>query len=234
MHEQMKRLYEAAKRQKGLEGKSAVANLLNMSPQALNNWEARGMSKDGIFAASEILNISAIWLAEGKGSPDYEQSVDSLIDNNLSFRPVTIAEPNDSEWVEVRKVQLRLAAGISGFSIDHDADDGQSLPFRRSWVEKNGFVPAKLVAIKVKGESMEPSLYDGDTVVINTADIKPKDGEVFAVNYEGEAVVKRMVRDLGQWYLASDNADRKYARKACQDKTCIIIGKVVHKQSDRI
>ncbi|MBC3906232.1 XRE family transcriptional regulator [Undibacterium umbellatum] len=224
-----------ARTKKGL-SQEQLARLVGVSQSTIGNLEAGiRLTSRNITAIAEALDVDPRWLADGKGTMSATNNdAGSVVALDVPYRPVTIADPNDPEWVEVRKVQLKLAAGISGFSIDHDADDGQSLPFRRGWVEKNGFAPSKLVAIKVKGESMEPSLYDGDTVVINTADIKPKDGEVFAVNYEGEAVVKRMVRDLGQWYLASDNADRKYARKACQDKTCIIIGKVVHKQSDRI
>jgi phage repressor protein C with HTH and peptisase S24 domain len=63
---------------------------------------------------------------------------------------------------------------------------------------------------------MEPGLYDGDTVVVNTEQVTPKDGVVFAVNYEGELVIKRLMRDAGQWWLRSDNADqRRYPRKTC-------------------
>ncbi len=51
-------------------------------------------------------------------------------------------------------------------------------------------------------------------VIINTADKRPADGIVFAINYEGEPVVKRMARDIGEWWLTSDNPDqRKYHRK---------------------
>lgn len=82
---------------------------------------------------------------------------------------------------------------------------------------------------------MEPSLYEDDVVVLNTADKRPVDGSVFAVNYEGEAVVKRFSRDAGEWWLTSDNPDqRKHHRKVCRGDACIIIGRVVRKESDRI
>jgi phage repressor protein C with HTH and peptisase S24 domain len=82
---------------------------------------------------------------------------------------------------------------------------------------------------------MEPSLHEGDTVVINTADTTPKDGEVFALNYEGESVIKRLVRDAGDWWLASDNADKRaYPNKRWVDGLSFIVGRVVHKQSERI
>lgn len=106
------------------------------------------------------------------------------------------------------------------------------LPTR--WVEKNGYVPERLLAIDVKGESMEPSLYEGDLVVINTADNKPVSGHVYAINYEGEAVIKRMVREGGQWYLASDNPAPKYGRRVCRGSECIIVGRVVRRETDQI
>lgn len=54
------------------------------------------------------------------------------------------------------------------------------------------------------------------------------------MNYEGELVIKRLVRGAGQWWLASDNPDqRRYPRKVCgEDVFCI--GRIVHKQSERI
>jgi phage repressor protein C with HTH and peptisase S24 domain len=81
---------------------------------------------------------------------------------------------------------------------------------------------------------MEPGLYDGDTVVVDTAQTEPLDGEAFAVNYDGELVVKRMIRDAGQWWLSSDNPNQaKYPRKACTENTHII-GRIVQKQSMHI
>lgn len=72
-------------------------------------------------------------------------------------------------------------------------------------------------------------------MVLNTADTKLVDGQVYAFNYEGEAVVKRLSRDAGMWWLTSDNPDqRKYHRKSVQGSECIVIGRVVRKESDRI
>ena len=62
-----------------------------------------------------------------------------------------------------------------------------------------------------------------------------EDGEVFAFNFEGEPVVKRLQRDSATWWMASDNPDqRRYPRKECSDAHCIILGRVVHRQSERI
>lgn len=148
---------------------------------------------------------------------------------------VSIVDDQFDEFLEIPRVNLSLSAGITGFQPDPVFEDGGKIKLLRSWVEQNQYPPACLYAIKVKGDSMVPALYDGDTVVINVADTKPVDGDVFAVNFEGEPVVKRMFRDMGEWWLMSDNTDqRKYHKKRCRGVECIIVGKVVHRQGNRI
>lgn len=144
-------------------------------------------------------------------------------------------EPDTDVYIEIRRVKLRLSAGILGFAVEYlDDSDAAPLWFRRAWLARRGWNPAKLLALNVGGLSMYPGLKHGDTVLVNTASTTPKDGKVFAVNYEGEAVIKRLVRDAGQWWLSSDNPDQAtYPRKLC-DEHCILIGEVVHKQSEEI
>lgn len=148
---------------------------------------------------------------------------------------VPIAQEGDPRLIKIPLVRLRLQAGITNIQVDHEPEDGGTTSVSRDWIEKNRFSASKLVAIKVRGDSMEPTLYEDDLVIINTADKKPADGAVFAVNYEGEAVVKRFSRDAGDWWLTSDSPDqRKHHRKICRGEACIIIGRVVRKESDRI
>lgn len=148
---------------------------------------------------------------------------------------VVAAESDDDGFVQIPMVKLRLSAGITGYQTEPERRDGATLGMRRSWLERHGYHPSHLLAIYVKGESMEPALYAGDIVVINTLDTKLVDGAVYAVNYEGEPVVKRLARDAGQWWLTSDNAEgRSFHRKLCQGAECIVIGRVVRKESDRI
>ncbi|WP_297500540.1 hypothetical protein [Ferrovum sp.] len=67
MNETMKRLYEFLKTNHKLEGQSAVAARLNMSPQTLNNWEGRGISKNGALQAQTIFGCNAHWIISGVG-----------------------------------------------------------------------------------------------------------------------------------------------------------------------
>jgi phage repressor protein C with HTH and peptisase S24 domain len=196
---------------------------MNASPQTINNWEARGISKAGLLDAEKIIGCSAVWLQTGNGSMvigEYREEIS--MDNN-------------PDYPAVRRVKLALSAGISGFSVEMEEESHAPLVFGKYWYQSRGYNPSSLLAVRVKGDSMEPRISDTDTVVINTSDKTPVDGKVFAVNYEGEAVIKRMVRDAGQWWLSSDNPDQiRYARKLCAGDSCIIIGLVVHHQTEKI
>ena len=68
MHDQMERLYSAAKTLKNVEGQSAVARFLNESPQTVKNWESRGISKSGSVKAQAHIGCDANWLLSGMGS----------------------------------------------------------------------------------------------------------------------------------------------------------------------
>lgn len=163
-------------------------------------------------------------------------STDELLSLESSPRR-QVAILDNPEYPAIPLVTISLSAGVSGFQIHQidDINDGaKPIVFRRDWYASRNFRPDKLIALRVNGASMETSLWDGDLVVINTADTTPEDGGAFAANYEGELVIKRLIRDGGQWWLSSDNPDqRRYPRKLC-DERVFLIGRVVHKQSDRI
>lgn len=144
-------------------------------------------------------------------------------------------QKDDASHTQIMKVRLQVQAGMTGFQVEPEFYEGDTMGVPTEWIAKERFERDSLIAIVVRGESMEPALYEGDVIVINTADKSLVDGSVYVVNYEGEAIVKRMTRDAGQWWLSSDNADqRKYHRKICKGAECIVIGKVVRKESTHI
>lgn len=72
MHDHMVRLYDAAREMGRIRGDSdqaTMARLLNVAQQNVNNWESRGLSKEGAIEAQRKLGVSAIWLLYGEGPP---------------------------------------------------------------------------------------------------------------------------------------------------------------------
>lgn len=205
-----------------------LATAAGLSQGTVGNIETGSrQAHASLIKLADALGVEYHWLAYGQGPM-------------TSTRPRKAAESaavylvDHPDFPAIKRVTLKLQAGITGYIVDADPEDGPPIVFRRDWIERRGFTPHHLIAVRVRGASMEPVLFDGDTVVINTAQAEPKDGAVFAVNYEGEAVIKRMVRDAGQWWLSSDNPDRARFPRKLANHTAIIIGEVVHRQSEHI
>lgn len=221
------RIADALERKNG-GNQSEMARYVGVSPQAVQKWVAGESEPRG-----KNLELAAQFLGMSPASLKFGETVAQALPKN--YKDVVAFDPENQDHVEIRKVKLKLSAGITGFTAELAEDFGRPISFRREWLIKKGYSPDKLIAIDIKGDSMEPTMSDGDTVVINTADITPKNGETFAVNYEGEGVIKRMARDFGRWFLSSDNPDqRRYSRQECSAGTCIILGKVVLLQRENI
>lgn len=199
-----------------------LAKKVGIGQSTIAELEKIGSGSSHTPAIAAILNVSALWLATGQGQMQATKT------------PQLIDLDNNPDYPAIRRVRFALSAGAHGYAVEYEEEPAAPIVFKRQWYERNGYRPEKLFAVRVMNGSMEPGLYDGDVVVVNTDATTPKDGCVFAVNYEGEMVIKRLIRDAGAWWLCSDNPDqRRYPRKVC-DEHCILIGQIVHKQSERI
>lgn len=199
-----------------------IAKVLGVSRSTVNTW-INGTVKSGINAETAMkiekyYGYRARWLMSGE-------------------LPKTLPKENeiipDERWEAIKLIDMKLKAGITGFGVEYlDEKKFEPLFFKRTWFEKRGYNPNKLYALLVKGESMSPTLEDGFVVVVNTELTSPKDNTIFAINYHGEAVIKRLIRDMGGFWMVSDNTDqRKYPRVLCDENT-LIIGKIVHYQGE--
>jgi phage repressor protein C with HTH and peptisase S24 domain len=223
------RLKYARNRRGWTQGQLAVAS--DVSQGTIGNIESGNrQARASLIKIARALGVSYDWLADGIGNPD---TANEPI-HHVAAEPRAIYLADNPEFPAVRRVKLRLRAGVTGFAVESDDDEAAPIVFRREWFDRNGYQPEKLLAVRVSGNSMEPGLFDGDTVVINTAQTAPVDGAVFAINYEGEPVIKRLVRDGGQWWLSSDNPDQSRHPRKIANGDSLLVGQVVHKQSERI
>jgi len=213
--------------------KSEMARKLGVSAPTVTQWESgaiASLSGKNMTNICQLLGVSAEWLLHGTTSRDTLLEPLSREEGQTQYR-----QEDDPDFVSIRMVKLRLSAGISGFQTEPEYEPHSMLKINRAWVERNGYSIDHLIAIRIRGESMEPSLYDGDVAVVNTAETMPADAAVFAINYEGEAVVKRMMRDAGDWWLTSDNPDhRRFPKKQCRGGECMMVGRVVWREGSRI
>jgi len=208
-----------------------LARIAGVRSASVSQWVNGPTKSLDIESATKLANhfgLNAMWISKGIGPRDSGDPVKS------EQQPALIDLSNHPDLFEVPRVKFKLSAGVSGFAIDVDQGNGKPIFFRDDWFKLHGYRPEKLFAVRICGQSMEPRLWEGDLVVINTASTTPIDGEPFALNYEGELVIKRLRRDAGEWWACSDNPDQqRYAPKRCTEDVKII-GMVVYRQGERI
>ncbi|WP_246027283.1 S24 family peptidase [Novosphingobium umbonatum] len=134
-------------------------------------------------------------------------------------------QPVRSEYVDVPRLALSAAAGVGSF-VTSEQPFG-ALRFSQSWLREMGLHGADLATMTVAGDSMEPTLRDGDEILIDRSVRALRDG-VHVVWVEDSLLVKRVdMGRPGRVRLCSDNTH--YAPIDMAPSEVIVIGRVVWK-----
>jgi hypothetical protein len=117
----------------------------------------------------------------------------------------TLADlPHGGAYVQVPHYDVEVSAGDGCQWVDHANND--PLVFRARWFQARGAKPEDCRAIYVRGDSMAPTLNDGDTVLIDVSRTQVRDDSIYALVYGGDLYIKRLFRIPGGGLeLRSDN-----------------------------
>ena len=128
-------------------------------------------------------------------------------------------------WIDVPRLPLGASAGPGAFPAE-EAPVGQ-LRFSRRWLAQQGFEPAVLTVIAVEGDSMEPTLHDGDEILVDRTP-RPLRAGIHVVRIDGVLLVKRLEpAAAGHVRVISDNA--AYGRSEYPLADVEVVGRVVWK-----
>lgn len=102
---------------------------------------------------------------------------------------------------------VHLGAGAGGY-VEHEEVSGTH-SYSRGWLMQQGLEAAMLCRVRNIGKSMEPTFWEGDTLLVNRAEKVIRDGKVYAFRVGDEPKVKRLFRMLdGRVRVVSDNPDK--------------------------
>lgn len=80
--------------------------------------------------------------------------------------------------------------------------------FRQDFLEREKIHPESCVLMQVIGDSMEPLIKEGDTILVDERCKEPKDGKIYVVGLGDALMVKRLAKLPNGWKLCSDNKER--------------------------
>ena len=109
--------------------------------------------------------------------------------------------PLDRSPVQVLEVASAAGAGAEVY----DETPVGLLWFRNDWLQRHSIDPNQSQIISVRGESMEPTLPDGTSILVDRKRQELREGRVYVMRTEDGLVVKRVERNSQGWWLTSDN-----------------------------
>ncbi|MWV29428.1 transcriptional regulator [Erythrobacter sp. GH3-10] len=132
---------------------------------------------------------------------------------------------SDVDWVEVPRLDVDASAGPGAASAQEKVFD--AFRFSKRWLTEQGLDGARLSAIRVVGDSMEPLLREGDEVLVDRREQPFRDG-VHVVRLDELLLVKRVAsKGGGRFSLLSQNL--AYPPIDVSADEFAIIGRVVWK-----
>ncbi len=201
----LQRVFEAT----GIASQTELASALKINRSAITQARKKDSIPDKwILQLYRIFGLNPDWLETGSGP---------------TFLRSSVAE--DSVFKNIPKVKARLSAGGGSFEIGSEIKGYYG--FRKDWLMTKGNMN-KMVMMDIFGNSMEPEIKDGDTVLIDEAQKDILAGAVYAVGVDDTIMVKRLEKHPNKLVLHSDN--KEYAPiylKGDEINSVRIIGKVI-------
>ena len=140
---------------------------------------------------SERYRISADWLLNGTGGMRAEP-----VDTRMLGVPM-------SEFVQVPILEASLSAGHGTTAGTEDVIG--NLAFRSDWLRREGIQPNSASLVRVRGDSMEPTLRDGAMVLVDHLRDDAVRKDIYALRIGDDLLVKRLHRQGDVLFINSDN-----------------------------
>jgi len=196
--------------------------------------EAARDNGSSLAALSRMLGRNPTYLQQyiTKGSPrKLEEEDRRRLAQFLGLRESDLGAPKEGSdtttgnWVEVARLNVDASAGPGAIEASEEPFD--AFRFSRHWLAEHGLEGAKLSAIRVIGDSMEPLLREGDEVLVDQRDQPFRDG-IHVVRLDDTLLVKRVAsQGGGRFSLLSQNL--AYPPISVNAEEFSIIGRVVWK-----
>lgn len=215
----------------GARSKAEIARHFGVKPPSISDWERRGtISKHRL---PELWSyFSDVVGPEHWGITDREMAMTPDMGNAHGQvatweTPDDLPPSDDRVWVD--RWDFAFSAGNGG--IQWEVRQKDALPFNLGFFKTIGCSPKDCRLLLVKGDSMEPFVFDRDMIMIDVTKTEIRDGRIYAVHFEGEPLIKQVFKQAGG-ALTLHSYNRNYPDRLIplEDmKSLAIAGEVVYR-----
>ncbi|HII3690420.1 TPA: LexA family transcriptional regulator [Pasteurella multocida] len=195
---------------------ASLAQKLEVSPPTIARWikgEA-DPTRSNLIKIAQTTNVSLEWLALGIG-------------DQKEF-PVEITEPQQNDNFELIDDfrNVRVSAGFGAFNGDNQAP--KKISIEKAWFHARHLKPKDCAMFLVNGDSMYPTLKDGEEIIVDRSKRELDEGKIFVINHQGAMWVKKVRFNFNGIDLISDNSTYNPISLTTEEaNSLLIIGQVV-------
>lgn len=165
---------------------------------AVSKWVAGTNTPTGsrLVQLANVLKTTENWLLTGVGLPEFSQ-----------VEAWDSSTPLDEDEVEIpflKDFSFACGSGSIGVAM---ANEKHKLRISKSVLRNRSIERVNAVATIASGDSMSPTIRDGDTIHIDLGRKTIKDGKIFAICHGGLFMAKRLYNlPMGGIRIVSDNS----------------------------
>lgn len=159
-----------------------LANATGAARSTVNGWLNNVAHPSGLrlLKLAEVLKTSPDWILDG-GS--------NAVFSDKEIKVWSDGDPVPEGFVLVNFLYDTYASAGSGY-INEEHMESKHLLFRKDTMIDCNVNASSARAIVVHGDSMWPELTDGQTIAVDTSATRIFNGEIYAINHNGEIKVK--------------------------------------------
>ncbi|SIQ14305.1 Phage repressor protein C, contains Cro/C1-type HTH and peptisase s24 domains [Marinobacterium stanieri] len=166
------------------------------------NWWKRGIPASEHSRVAKVLDWTVDHLLTGSAPT----SASGQSKENHSLLEASIASDQMTTSVPVMDQEFSAGQGAAAQSIEDFFDGHRDISL--SDLDAHGIQPSNARIIKIRGDSMWPTLWGGDEVLADTHVPRLTSSKIYAFEFDGELKVKRFTKKMdGSWLISSDNKD---------------------------
>lgn len=118
---------------------------------------------------------------------------------------IIFPDDNPAQIASYRFIPKVAAVAGAGATLETSDEVLGYYAFRADWMGAEHVSERNSVLMDVRGDSMEPLLKDGDTLLVDQSDTEVKDGRIYVVTLGDELRVKRIQKGFKGYVLRSEN-----------------------------
>lgn len=218
---------EHAKIASPTKSKIGIAKACDVRPSTVTNWfngNTQTIGADSAIKAANYLGVSTNWLISGN--------------EEMLSKSVLVVEDDDDlddkDFVYIPEYKVMVSAGNGCTLYFEELTDAVKVPYKRQWFQDRHINPEDCKRFAVHGTSMEPYIWDGDTILVDCAQQRIIAGKIYAFMLGEEMRVKRLYPMLnGSLIVKSFNPEVPDETLApCDLTTFSLIGRVRDRSGD--